>query len=985
MKIPKKRSIIQRSGIFSLAIMFVAASVFSLIEPTLTEAAKPRYSLAHSIDVAEKSGDFGNVDTGADGSVYISTPYTPTNGTTIEKYSSTGTLEKSFNVTMRGSVTVGNDNSIYLTGVAEAVGEVVQKYNQNGDIVARFTSPDGGYFSNGVAIGSDGTVYVLRKNVTEMYSSNGTYIGKWSHSYGDGGRPSIVVDGSYVYITLGSDAITKFNLDGTVAGYLTINNTTDTIGQMRIKPNGNLLLSNAKSNQLIEMTNAGAIVDRTDVTNWPDVQLANNWKATVDASGSITIADFGMNVITRFSQTGTQLNVMDQNTDGKLNHGNGSVGTDSSGNVYVSDGKFIQKFNKDGQFIKRIGGGGPASVDGKFSAILRIAISPSGDIYAYDNLNYQFQKFDSNGNFIAKWGSYGSGDGQVLGDIRDMKVGSSGNLYVADNANMRIQVFSSSGQYVTHWSGSGGANNGPTTPLAIGTDTAGNVYTSEHSDNSFGYPHFFRKYNASGTLLREWTKQNSSADNNLGGMEFSIAIDQSGNIYTNAATPGNINFYDSEGVYQSQFRSGDSGFYNQFILGTNNAIIDSGESGVRQFVQQGYTQAPDIAQNLAANSTSYDTARISWDAPEDDGGDSVTHYDIEIRESSNDSWDGAQYYYKDAVGLLYSDITNLTPGVAYEVRVRAVNGTGTGAYSFGSFNTPAIIIPPKNITSIDVVDDESGKSLIVNGTGLVGVIDPYEYAEAVSRSLVTLNGSQMKFCSNGLESTYVEYGYDPNYFSDNAPCYEIFDANTGQRLITPTKATIRLTDDFDLTAQGTVSVNGSNTFTFNQQTTNPDGNEEPAEPSVIVNNKPLEGKPTINERPTFSGVAEPGATVTVTVRSDPIVCTTTADSNGNWSCTLPSDLPPGDHTVTVRIVNPDNSIDELGPYAVIVIGSGAGVVTPATPLAPNTGEGRMLGLQNNHISYSVVGLSIVFALVALVTHIKQSQSAKRLRRTSLML
>lgn len=987
MKIPKKRSIIQRSGIFSLAIMFVAASVFSLIEPTLTEAAKPRYTLANSIEVADKSGDFGNVDTGADGSVYVTRPHYPTNGTTIDKYSPTGELVKSFNVSMRGSVTIGSDNSLYLIGTAEVAGEVVQKYNQNGDIVVRFASPDGGYFSNGVAIGSDGTVYVLRKNVTEMYSSNGTYIGKWSHSYGDGGIPSIVVDGNFVYLTLGHDAITKYNLDGTVAGYLYLNNTTDIISQMRINSNGNLLLSNIKSNELIEMTTTGSIIDRTDVTNWPDAQLVNNWKATVDASEGITIADPGMNVITRFSQTGTRLSVMNQNTDGKLNYGNGSIGTDSNGNIYVSDGKFIQKFNKDGQFIKRIGGGGPSApgipfVDGKFRAIQRIAVSPSGDIYTYDNSIYQFQKFDSDGNFIARWGSYGSGDGQILGDIRDMKIGSSGNLYVADNANMRIQVFNSSGQYVTQWSGSGGVNNGPTNPIAIGTDTAGNVYTSEHSDNSFGYPHFFRKYNANGTLLREWTKQNSSADNNLGGMEFSIAVDQSGNIYTNAATAGNINFYDSEGVYQSQFRSGDSGFSYQFILGINNAIIDSGEGGVRQFVQQGYTQAPDITQNLAANSTSYDTARISWDAPEDDGGDSVTHYDIEVRESSTESWDGAQYYYKDSAGLLYRDIDSLVPGAAYDVRVRAVNGTGTGAYSFGSFNTPAIVIPPKNITSIDVVDDESGKSLIVNGTGLVGVIDPYEYAEAVSRSLVTLNGDQMKFCSNGLESTYVEYGYDPNYFSDNAPCYEIFDANTGQRLITPTKATIRLTDDFDLTAQGTVSVNGSNTFTFNQQTT--PGNEV-ADPTVIVGSKSLETKPTISKRPTFSGTAEPGATVTVTVRSDPITCTTTADSNGNWSCTLPSDLPPGDHTVTVRVVNPDNSIDELGPYAVVVTGSGAGVVTPATPLAPNTGEGRMLGLQNNHISYSIVGLSIIFALIALVTYIKQSQSAKRLRRTSLML
>ena len=294
-------------------------------------------------------------------------------------------------------------------------------------------------------------------------------------------------------------------------------------------------------------------------------------------------------------------------------------------------------------------------------------------------------------------------------------------------------------------------------------------------------------------------------------------------------------------------------------------------------------------------------------------------------------------------------------------------------------------IPEKKILSTNFTNMGEGKALAISGEALVGMTNPSEYADATVRSLVTLNGTELPFCTEGtgaLASEYIElYGISTELVSDSSPCYVLFNPAEGA-LISTTRATIRLPDDFDITAQGTVSVNGSNTFTFNQQTT---PNNEVADPTVIVGNKSLETKPTINKRPTFSGTAEPGATVTVTVRSDPITCTTTADSNGNWSCTLPSELPPGDHTVTVRVVNPDNSVVELGPYAVVVTGSGAGVVTPATPLAPNTGEGRMLGLQNNHISYSVVGLSIVFALVALVTHIKQSQSAKRLRRTSLML
>lgn len=967
MKISKKQLIIRRSGILTLAIIFVAASMFSLIEPTLTEAAKPRYTLANSIEVADKSGDFGNVDTGADGSVYITRPHYPTNGTTIDKYSPTGELVKSFNVSMRGSVTIGSDNSLYLSGTAEVVGEVVQKYNQNGDILARFTSPDGGYFSNGVAIGSDGTVYVLRKNVTEMYSSNGTYIGKWSHSYGDGGIPSIVVDGNFVYLTLGHDAITKFNLDGTVAGYLYLNNTTDIISQMRINSNGNLLLSNIKSNELIEMTTAGSIIDRTDVTNWPDVQLVNNWKATVDDSGDITIADPGMNIITRFSQTGTRLSVMDQNTDGKLNYGNGSIGTDSSGNIYVSDGKFIQKFDKNGQFIKRIGGGGPSApgipfVDGKFSAILRIAVSPSGDIYAYDNLSYQFQKFDSDGNFIARWGSYGSGDGQVLGDIGDMKIGSGGNLYVADNANMRIQVFSPSGQYVTQWSGSTDTEGVRSTLSAIASDQVGNIYTSETSPQGV-YPHYFRKYSSTGVLLREWVKSDHSQNNTIGERAFSIAVDSAGKIYTyTGPTPGAINVFDNQGVYESQFKAGEVNFSYQFILGDDNVIIDSGENGIRQFTYQGMTQAPSAIRNQTFASITPNSARVAWDAPSNDGGENVVSYDVEIKKSSVASWSDLEY--AAATGSLQFDLQSLDPNTSYDVRVRAVNEAGSGPYLSGTFMTAAI--PAKNVTSVNFATDQGKKSMIVGGTGLVGSVDAFEYTAALTRSLITLNGVELPFCSQGIGATAAEivdgFGVSANLVSDDPTCYMLIDS--GAPAITTKRAVVLLADNFDVSTPGTISVNGSNTFAFNQQTIPAD---EIVDPTIVFNGKPLEGKPTINKRPTFSGVAAPGAVVTVTVRSDPVSCTTTADSNGNWSCTLPSDLPAGDHTVTVTIANPDGSTDTLGPYAVVVPGNGTGatVTSGDAVLAPDTGVFKMVTMQGGSLVFaSITAMTICIAALA---------------------
>lgn len=101
-----------------------------------------------------------------------------------------------------------------------------------------------------------------------------------------------------------------------------------------------------------------------------------------------------------------------------------------------------------------------------------------------------------------------------------------------------------------------------------------------------------------------------------------------------------------------------------------------------------------------------------------------------------------------------------------------------------------------------------------------------------------------------------------------------------------------------------------------------------------------------NTRPTFSGTALPFSVVTVTVNSDPIICTTTADANGNWSCTLPSDIPDGLHTITTVVENPVSGLQTtFGPYYIqvgpdqVITGNEDGLTTPvnSVPGVPATG------------------------------------------------
>ena len=45
--------------------------------------------------------------------------------------------------------------------------------------------------------------------------------------------------------------------------------------------------------------------------------------------------------------------------------------------------------------------------DGQFDALSDVETDSLGNVYVVDVLNNRIQKFDSNGDFITKWGSYG--------------------------------------------------------------------------------------------------------------------------------------------------------------------------------------------------------------------------------------------------------------------------------------------------------------------------------------------------------------------------------------------------------------------------------------------------------------------------------------------------------------------------------------------------------------------------------------------------
>ena len=83
-----------------------------------------------------------------------------------------------------------------------------------------------------------------------------------------------------------------------------------------------------------------------------------------------------------------------------------------------------------------------------------IAVDSSGNVYVADSYNNRIQKFTPDGQFVTKWGSGGSGDGQFM-EPWGIAVDSSDYVYVADTWNSPHPEVYLDGQFVTKWGGIG--------------------------------------------------------------------------------------------------------------------------------------------------------------------------------------------------------------------------------------------------------------------------------------------------------------------------------------------------------------------------------------------------------------------------------------------------------------------------------------------------------------------------------------------------
>ncbi len=182
-----------------------------------------------------------------------------------------------------------------------------------------------------------------------------------------------------------------------------------------------------------------------------------------NAYGRILVADTGNSRIQVFNTSGTWISNFGY---GVFSFPMG-VCTDSYGNIYIADTGHnrIMKCNAYGIALTTWGSYG--TNDGQFNMPCFIACDSNNNVYVVDRCNCRIQKFSSSGRFISKWGTNsgmpvsevldngGSGDGDLFLPI-GICIDENDFIYVTDSSNNRVQVFDSDGQFIAkfgHFSG----------------------------------------------------------------------------------------------------------------------------------------------------------------------------------------------------------------------------------------------------------------------------------------------------------------------------------------------------------------------------------------------------------------------------------------------------------------------------------------------------------------------------------------------------
>jgi hypothetical protein len=227
-----------------------------------------------------------------------------------------------------------------------------------------------------------------------------------------------------------------------------------------------------------------------------------------------------------------------------------------------------------------------------------LAIGPDGNLYVTD-LSQRVTVISPAGTVLRRWGRPGTGPGEfkfispdpaVPADVQGaVAVGPDGTVYVSDSGNGRVQVFTRQGRFVRRFGTYGSGKGQLLRPYFLVVDQAGDVYVE---DDQAG---IVSKFSPGGKVI--WQIGGASGDPDLVGFQKFTEIDAHGRIVMVNDDINKVLYVDVGGHKVDAFSPGTSGQPTGHVCG---ATVDAAGNTYVSGCGSGPTLVYDRAHRLIA-------------------------------------------------------------------------------------------------------------------------------------------------------------------------------------------------------------------------------------------------------------------------------------------------------------------------------------------------------------------------------------------------
>ena len=201
--------------------------------------------------------------------------------------------------------------------------------------------------------------------------------------------------------------------------------------------------------------------------------------------------------------------------------GDGRIFILNRGRVSQPVGTRIQICTFEEEYLGEFGMG-KGTADDQFKVPVSMAFNSQDLLYLTDEVLNEIKVFDSDGNFVDRWGSTGI-DGEGLGGPSGIAIDSEDNVYVVEQCRNRVHKLTSDGKSILKWGEEGVGEGQFDMPWGVALDSESNVYVADWRNDRV------QKFTAGGEFMAAFGE--SGEGEGQFNRPSSVAVDDDGLIY----------------------------------------------------------------------------------------------------------------------------------------------------------------------------------------------------------------------------------------------------------------------------------------------------------------------------------------------------------------------------------------------------------------------------------------------------------------------